>query len=262
MMKRMWKVIAVIGFSIILVTAQGYALPTEVIDLGDESIEQVQIGYTNNPELENLEYWFAQNGVTNEDGSAINPLSDQRQDELFYTDVEREYEVEYLGLGYASYHSPFGVFTYEGNPFEDFNAAHMNYMDPLFVQNEVEPNTQYNFSIGANTYFGFYLLPDGDTPSVTTMVDANQPVSSELVQNPEEYTPNLDHTIFFDTNKGYTIAFEDIIGGGDADYEDLVVNFAPTDGSDFASTPEPASMIMLGLGLIGLAGLGRKQFMN
>ncbi len=262
MMKSMWKVVAVIGFSIFLTSAQGYALPTDLIDLGDESVEQVQIGYTNDPELENLEYWFAQNGVTNVDGSAINPLADQRQDELFYTDVEREYEVEYLGLGYASYHSPFGVFTYAGDPFEDFDAEKMNYMDPLFVQNEVEPNSTHQFTVDADTYFGFYLLPDGNTPSVTTMVNANQPVSSDLVQNPDEYTPNLDHTIFFATNKGYTIAFEDIIGGGDADYEDLVVNFAPTDGSGFTSTPEPATMMMLGLGLIGLAGLGRKQFMK
>ncbi|MCP4108575.1 MAG: PEP-CTERM sorting domain-containing protein, partial [Desulfobacteraceae bacterium] len=60
----------------------------------------------------------------------------------------------------------------------------------------------------------------------------------------------LDHALFFETNKGYTISFEDIVGGGDADYEDLVVNFSPSDGTGFASTPEPGTNFLLGIGLI------------
>ena len=51
------------------------------------------------------------------------------------------------------------------------------------------------------------------------------------------------------------------------DYEDLVVNFNPTDGSGFTTdaptpgspVPEPATIMFFGLGLLAFAGLGRKK---
>jgi hypothetical protein len=257
-------IISVIAIMGLLSFATGaYALPTQVIDLGDETIEQVQIGYSQNAYLENLEYWFAQNGITNTDGSAINPVANQLQHEFFYTDTTRSYEVEFLGIGYASYHSEFGVFTYSGNPFEDFDSTYITYQDPLFVQNEVADNSVYSFDIEADTYFGFYLNSNGKGKYLTTLVANNPAATSKHVEDKESYKLGLDHALFFETNKGYTISFEDIVGGGDADYEDLVVNFSPSDGSSFipqqpASTPEPATMLLLGSGMLGLAGFRRK----
>ncbi|MCP4111387.1 MAG: PEP-CTERM sorting domain-containing protein, partial [Desulfobacteraceae bacterium] len=70
----------------------------------------------------------------------------------------------------------------------------------------------------------------------------------------------LDHALFFETNKGYTISFEDIVGGGDADYEDLVVNFSPSDGTGFASpTPEPGTNFLLGIGMIAMGTFVKRQ---
>ncbi len=469
-MKKVLNIISIAVFGIFLTSAGVHALPTQVIDLGDETIEEVQIGYSGDPRKENLSYWFGANGITNTDGSEIDPVEDQLQYELFHTDTDRDYQVEFLGIGYAGYHSPFGVFTYDGDPLESFDTSFMTYYDPLFVQNEAPDNSTYDFSIEADTYFGFYLNSNGkgeldaDGKAVerkskyflSTLVDSNQLPStptfkltdaslaalrdegipddtlaemqevemndnslqrlekkglsadlsglkgtyatqeefetaleeavenplilegymgviethaatddrgyfeltdqsldelkdevpsdilakletlkgnrykkwelknalkttigkyetegykseilnslngliknkdhkitvlasvigedlaseysdtiltyakgSKRVQNYEDYTLGLDHALFFETNKGYTIAFEDIVGGGDADYEDLVINFSPTDGTGFSDgqqqpTPEPGTLLLLAIGMISLAIFGRKRMM-
>ncbi len=223
--------------ALILFGANGHALPTQLVDLGDETIEEVQIGYSGDPQRESLEYWFTRNGITNIDGSSIDPVGDQLQHELFFTDAPRQYQVEFLGIGYAAYHSPFGVFTYDGDPYDTFDENLLNFEDPLFVQNEVPAGTSYRFDMTAGAYFGFYLDSNNSGNHLTTLIAAND--------------DTLDHALFFRTNRGYTIAFEDIPGGGDMDYEDLIVNVN--------TVPEPASILMIGIGLIGIAGIARKM---
>jgi len=247
--------------SLVLFTTNVDAYSTAVLDLGDTTIEKVQIGYTNNPKLENLEYWFAKNAITNADGSAINAISDQLQDELFYTNVTRSYQVEFLGIGFASYHSPFGVFSYTGDPYGTFDPTKITYGKPLFIQNEVAKNSVYDFSITAGSYFGFYIDSNGTYKKAVEAKKTGDPkylLSTMIAANKD----NLDHAIFFETNKGYTIAFEDIVGGGDRDYEDLVINFRPTDGTSFTSAsavPEPSTVLLLGIGLLALSGQLRKK---
>jgi hypothetical protein len=51
----------------------------------------------------------------------------------------------------------------------------------------------------------------------------------------------------------YVIAWEDLNGGGDRDFNDLVVEVS------VAPVPIPAAILLLGSGLVGLAGI-RKKF--
>ena len=70
-MKKISTLFSLTVTAVFLLASTAIASPTQVIDLGDQTVENVQTGYSNNVNLENLEYWFVKNGLTNEDGTAI-----------------------------------------------------------------------------------------------------------------------------------------------------------------------------------------------
>lgn len=72
----------------------------------------------------------------------------------------------------------------------------------------------------------------------------------------------VQHARFWTAEDGsIRVGFEDLQGGGDMDYDDLVFEITGVSTSQMGDattgvTPEPVTMILLGTGLMGLGGAG------
>ena len=108
--------------------------------------------------------------------------------------------------------------------------------------------TEADANIGTN--FGLYLY----------CAEEDETYYSHTALNKDGF----DHMMIFDTSDNsvgtlfgsdVVVAIEDLWGGGDKDFDDMVVGV--TDA--VPAVPEPATMLLLGSGLIGLAAFGRKK---
>ena len=81
--------------------------------------------------------------------------------------------------------------------------------------------------------------------------------------NPADNSDLLDHMVTWQINAvdsttgnaGYVIAWEGVLGGGDQDYNDLVLMVI----GDISAVPVPAALWLFGSGILGLAAVARRQ---
>lgn len=116
---------------------------------------------------------------------------------------------------------------------------------------------------GATGFVSLLTEPGGPTsnamPTEGKFVWALDPSGAPLwtsLQSNNTADNSFDHMVTWRITGGagntvgnYVLAWEDLPGGGDQDYNDLVVEVGGA-----APVPEPATMLLFGTGLIGLAG--------
>lgn len=100
------------------------------------------------------------------------------------------------------------------------------------------------------THFGFYIDPNGN--------DANRMFTQHGRNTHDDYQVTIWQINGSPTD--YILGWEDLDlngdEGGDRDYQDMIVRLK------IAPVPEPATMFLFGIGLIGLAGVSRKKLLK
>ncbi|MCC7202282.1 MAG: DUF4114 domain-containing protein [Nitrospirae bacterium] len=165
--------------------------------------------------------------------------------------------------GFASSNT-FGIYGFSGSGssvslgdmLEVFSGAD-GVFDSATLRFNIAGGTVTNLSTAITrnigTTFGFYL----STPQ-------NYTYYSHGALNPD----GIDHMFLFDTGDNtvgqllgsdVVVGIEDLYGGGDRDYNDMVVGVTDVRPVSATSVPEPTSLFLLGSGLIGLGLLGRMK---
>jgi hypothetical protein len=148
--------------------------------------------------------------------------------------------------GNATATAKFANFTQEFGYIPDLNEP--GFADDSFVSLFTVPGGTNGIGLGGPSA----VLNSGNVAFLWALDPNKAPLWTSL---PSQNSDGLDHMVTWnvvDTPNTWVIAWEDLAGGGDRDFNDLVVEV------NLAPVPIPPAILLLGSGLVTMLGIRRR----